>query len=175
MRDNVQAESPEDYIRKLNNCTFSLLYAKWNENKVYRPTRQNRLGATVGSIYFWKYCSIVEALPRQRSLWIRLWQLHTWVQLRWEVRVCFVDIGGILMTINVYTFFSLCDNFGFMHISVGYHYKTNTNKLYKTWILLWKLTSSWFVLSLHQDSWYMMNMRHHLMPMFGEHVMLPLR
>jgi hypothetical protein len=47
-----------------NNCTFSLLYAKWNENKVYRPTRQNRSEITVGSINYWKYCSITEP-PRQ--------------------------------------------------------------------------------------------------------------
>ena len=55
---------------EINNCTFSRLYAKWNENKVYRPTRQNCFGTTVGSIYYWKYCSITEP-PRQQSLWIR--------------------------------------------------------------------------------------------------------
>jgi len=32
---------------------ISRLYAKWNENKAYRPTHQNRFGATVGSIYYW--------------------------------------------------------------------------------------------------------------------------
>jgi hypothetical protein len=32
MRDNVEAACLED-----NNCTFSRLCAKWNENKVYRP------------------------------------------------------------------------------------------------------------------------------------------
>jgi hypothetical protein len=53
MRDNVEAE-------EVNNCTFSRLYAKWNENKVYRPTRQIRFGTTVGSIYYWKYCSTTE-------------------------------------------------------------------------------------------------------------------
>ena len=57
MSDNVEAESPEDYFRK-SITTFSLLYAKWNENKVYRPTRQNRFGTTVGSINYWKYYSI---------------------------------------------------------------------------------------------------------------------
>jgi hypothetical protein len=31
-----------------------------NEMKVYRPTRQNRFGTTVGSINYWKYCSITE-------------------------------------------------------------------------------------------------------------------
>ena len=29
----------------------------------YWPTRQNRFGATVGSIYHWKYCSITEHPP----------------------------------------------------------------------------------------------------------------
>jgi hypothetical protein len=71
MRDNVEAESPEDYF-----STFSLLYAKWNENKVYWPTRQNRFGTTVGSINYWKYCSITEPpSPRQESLWIRPWSM----------------------------------------------------------------------------------------------------
>jgi hypothetical protein len=53
------------------------MYAKWNENKVYRPTRQNRSGTTVGSINYWKYCSITEP-PRQQSLWIRTcyWGIH---------------------------------------------------------------------------------------------------
>ena len=36
---------------------------KWNENKVYRPTRQNRFGTTVGSINYWKYCSVTEPPP----------------------------------------------------------------------------------------------------------------
>jgi hypothetical protein len=58
MRDNVEAECPEDYFKEVNNCTFSRLCAKWNENKVYQPTRQNRFGTTVGSIYYWKYCSM---------------------------------------------------------------------------------------------------------------------
>jgi hypothetical protein len=62
MRDNVEAECPEDYFRK-SITTCSLLYAKWNENKVYRPTRQNRFGTTVGSINYWKYCSITEPPP----------------------------------------------------------------------------------------------------------------
>ena len=34
-------------------CTFSRLYAKWNENEVYRPIHQNRFGPTIGSIYYW--------------------------------------------------------------------------------------------------------------------------
>jgi hypothetical protein len=58
MRDHVQAECPEDYFRKSITVPLSLLYAKWNENKVYRPTRQNRFGTTVGSINYWKYYSI---------------------------------------------------------------------------------------------------------------------
>ena len=57
MRDNVEAEGPEEYFRK-SITIVSLLYAKWNENKVYRPTGQNRFGTTVGSINYWKYCSI---------------------------------------------------------------------------------------------------------------------
>jgi hypothetical protein len=37
MRDNVEAESPEDYFRK-SITTFSLLYAKWNEGlPTYTP------------------------------------------------------------------------------------------------------------------------------------------
>ena len=51
MRVNVEAESPEDHFRK-SITTFSLLYAKWNENKIYQPSHQNRFGATVGSIYY---------------------------------------------------------------------------------------------------------------------------
>jgi len=73
MRDNVQAEGSEDYFRK-SIITFSQLYAKWNENMVYRPTRKNRFGATVGSIYHWKYCPITQPL-RQKSLWIRPWHV----------------------------------------------------------------------------------------------------
>jgi hypothetical protein len=52
MRDNVQAEGEDKTILGVNNCTFSRIYTKWNENKVYRSTHQNRFGATVGSIYF---------------------------------------------------------------------------------------------------------------------------
>ena len=36
---------------EVSNCTFSQLYAKWNDNKLYRPTRQNCFGTIVGSIY----------------------------------------------------------------------------------------------------------------------------
>ena len=68
MRDNVQ-----DYFRK-SITTFSQLYAKWNENKVYQPSHQNCFGATVGSIYYWKYCPITEPPPHQKSLWIRPWE-----------------------------------------------------------------------------------------------------
>jgi hypothetical protein len=41
-----------------------------NEMKTsfFRPTRQNRLGTTVGSIYYWKYCSIAEPPPVNRVL-----------------------------------------------------------------------------------------------------------
>jgi hypothetical protein len=52
MRDNVQAEGEDKTTLGVNNCTFSRIYTKWNENKVYRSTHQNRFGATVGSIYF---------------------------------------------------------------------------------------------------------------------------
>jgi hypothetical protein len=50
MRDNVEAESPEDYFRK--SITVPFLYYALNEmkKKIYRPTRQNRFGTTVGSI-----------------------------------------------------------------------------------------------------------------------------
>ena len=50
MRDNVEAESPEDYFRK--SITVSFLYYALNEmkKKVYRPTCQNRFGTTVDSI-----------------------------------------------------------------------------------------------------------------------------
>ena len=61
-------QSPEDYIRK-SITSFSLLYAKWNENKVYRPIRQNRFGTTVGSFDYWKYCSIIEPPPRHLFEW----------------------------------------------------------------------------------------------------------
>jgi hypothetical protein len=57
MRDNVQ-----DYFRK-SITTFSRLYAEWNENKVYQPSHQNRFGAAIGSIYYWKYCPITEPPP----------------------------------------------------------------------------------------------------------------
>ena len=49
MRDNVQSEGPEDYFRK-SVTTFPRLYDKRNEDKVYRPTRQSRFGASVGSV-----------------------------------------------------------------------------------------------------------------------------
>ena len=66
MRDNVEAECPEDYLRK--SITVPLLEYALNEMKwmVYRPTRQNRFGMTVGSIYYWKYCSITEPPPVNR-------------------------------------------------------------------------------------------------------------
>jgi hypothetical protein len=49
------------------------------------PTRQNRFGATVGSFYYWKYCSIAEP-PRQKGLWICPWQhLNNWGGKRFEV------------------------------------------------------------------------------------------
>ena len=50
MRDNVEAKSPEDYFRK--SITVPFLYCTLNEMKVYRPTRQNHLGTTVGSINY---------------------------------------------------------------------------------------------------------------------------
>jgi hypothetical protein len=50
MRDNVEAESPEDFFRK--SITVPFLYCMLNEMKVYRPTRQNRFGTTVGSINY---------------------------------------------------------------------------------------------------------------------------
>ena len=40
MRDNIEAECPEDYFRK--SITVPFLYCTLNEIKVYRPTRQNR-------------------------------------------------------------------------------------------------------------------------------------
>jgi hypothetical protein len=46
MRDNVEAESPEDYFRK--SITVPFLYCTLNEMK----TRQNRFGTTVGSINY---------------------------------------------------------------------------------------------------------------------------
>ena len=52
MRDNVEAECPEDYFRK--SITVPFLDYVLNEMKTsfFRPTRQNRLGTTVGSIYY---------------------------------------------------------------------------------------------------------------------------
>jgi hypothetical protein len=47
---------------------LSRLYVKWNEKKVYRPTRQNRFETAIGSIYYWKYCSISEHPPSTESL-----------------------------------------------------------------------------------------------------------
>ena len=64
---------------EVNHCTFSRLYAKWNENKVYRPTHKNLFGATVGSIYYWKYCSVAEP-PHQKELWILPWWSYcSWI------------------------------------------------------------------------------------------------
>ena len=67
MRDNVQGDGPEDYFRK--SITVPFLDYKWNEKKVYRPTRQNRFGVTVGSNYYWKYCSIADPpLPPSKKV-----------------------------------------------------------------------------------------------------------
>ena len=54
MRGDVQA-GPEDYFRK--SITVSFLDNTLNEMKVHRATRQNCFRTTVGSIYYWKYCS----------------------------------------------------------------------------------------------------------------------
>ena len=53
MRDNVQAEGPDDYFRKSITVPF-LDYApnEMKTNNVYRPTRQNGFGTRVGSIYY---------------------------------------------------------------------------------------------------------------------------
>jgi hypothetical protein len=52
MRDNVEADCPEDYFRK--SITVPFLDYALNEMKTsfFRPTRQNRFGTTVGSIYY---------------------------------------------------------------------------------------------------------------------------
>ena len=53
MRDNVQAEGPDDYFRK--SITVPFLDYVPNEMKtsnVYRPTCQNGFGTRVGSIYY---------------------------------------------------------------------------------------------------------------------------
>jgi len=50
MRDNVQAGGSEDYVRKSITVPFYRLYDKRNEDKVYRPTRQSRFGASVGFV-----------------------------------------------------------------------------------------------------------------------------
>ena len=52
MRDNVEAESPEEYFR--TSITVPFLYCTLNEmkKKVYRPTRQNRFGTIVGFINY---------------------------------------------------------------------------------------------------------------------------
>jgi hypothetical protein len=62
MRDNVRAEGPEDYFRK--SITVPFLDYTLNE----MTTRQNRFGTTVGSIYYWKYCSITDP-PSKESLY----------------------------------------------------------------------------------------------------------
>ena len=52
MRDNVEADCPEDYFRK--SITVPFLDYALNEMKTsfFRPTSQNRFGTTVGSIYY---------------------------------------------------------------------------------------------------------------------------
>jgi len=52
MRDNVQADGPEDYFRKSITLPFLDYMLNEMKKKVYRPTHQNRFGATVGSIYY---------------------------------------------------------------------------------------------------------------------------
>ena len=60
MRDNVEAESPEDYFRK--SITVSFLYCTLNEMKTRFTDlhARTRFGTTVGSINYW---SIAEPPP----------------------------------------------------------------------------------------------------------------
>jgi hypothetical protein len=52
MRDNVEADCPEDYFKKSITVPFIDYALNEMKKKVYRPTRQNRFGTTVGSIYY---------------------------------------------------------------------------------------------------------------------------
>jgi hypothetical protein len=101
----LRSRVPEDYFRKSITVPF-LYYSIWNENKVYRPTRQNRFGTS----WFHQLLKILFhnwAPPNQSAIWKYLFPFIKYTNERnaypvknkeyykWIISLCLVNILSI--------------------------------------------------------------------------------
>jgi hypothetical protein len=123
---------------------------KWKQG--LPTTCQNRFGTTVGSINYWKYCSITEP-PRQQSLWIRPCQ-----NLHFTLRHKIKQRNSTLMAVQHGTFICCCH----VMLEEPFNITVNLSLINRQFSVLIKLMVSMFWgIPVHLSIWLVIFLRCH--------------